>query len=185
MRVSPMTGYVLHRDAKVLDAQRHMARAFNLPIVWGTSPDLDGRTLSIAREAGIPAMYTEWQGSGECDREGVDAEYEGCLNVLGQLGMIVREAPPSRIKHVFEDDREQSGHMQINYPSPMAGFFEPSVELEQFVKAGDPLGIVTDFLGERTETVLLTQTGIVLTLRTFNCVHEGDCLGVIIDSCSR
>ena len=182
MRVSPMSGYVLHRDAKVLDAQRRMAKAFNLPIVWGTSPDLDGRTLSVARDAGVPAMYTEWQGSGECDPAGVNAEYEGCLNVLGELGMMVREPPPSLIKHICEDHREQSGHMQVNYPAPMAGFFEPSVNLEQSVKSGEPLGIVTDFLGERTETILLTQTGIVLTLRAFSRVDKGDCLGVIIDS---
>ncbi len=49
--VSPMTGYMLHSDSGILEQQRKMARAFNLPIVWGTSASLEGRSLSVARDA--------------------------------------------------------------------------------------------------------------------------------------
>lgn len=181
LRVAPLVGYVLHADAQVLDAQRRMANAFNLPIVWGTSPNLPGRTLSVARDANVPAIYTEWLGSGQCDAAGVEAETEGCLNVMGVLGMIDRPQPASRIRHVVEDNRDQSGYLQINYPSPMAGMFEPCVVLEQPVRVGDRLGTVTDYLGTRTENVVSTQAGIVLTLRSFSRVFQGDSLAVILE----
>jgi predicted deacylase len=35
--VFPLSGYMLHKDTNILEIQRRMARAFNLPVVWGTS----------------------------------------------------------------------------------------------------------------------------------------------------
>ena len=54
-------------DKAILDVQRRMARALNMPIIWGTSARLDGRTLSVARDANVPAIYAEWMGGGTCD----------------------------------------------------------------------------------------------------------------------
>lgn len=181
MRVAPMIGYGLVKDPKTLDTQRRMARAFNVSIIWGTDASLEGRSLSIARHSNVPALYSEWLGGGECDLDGAQLEVEGCLNVLGEFGMIDREQPPSRVRHVVEDPRPQSGYMQLNYPAPFDGFFEASVKLEQSIQTGEPLGTVSNFLGDRTETVLSTQTGFVLTLRAYNRVHKGDCLAVIVE----
>ena len=50
MDVWPLTGYKLVEDQEVLERQRAMARAFNLPLVWGTDAKLEGRTLSVARD---------------------------------------------------------------------------------------------------------------------------------------
>jgi predicted deacylase len=86
--ILPLAGYVLHAKPHVLDWQRKMARAFNLPIVWGTSPRLEGRSLSVARDANVPAIYVEQGGGGRCDRSGVEACVEGCLNVAGALGLL-------------------------------------------------------------------------------------------------
>ena len=36
-RMLPLAGYTLHADEGVRERQRSMARAFNLPVVWGTS----------------------------------------------------------------------------------------------------------------------------------------------------
>ena len=119
-----MAGYVLHSDPGVLDAQRRMCRAFNMPLIWGTTPHLDGRTLSIARDANVPAIYAEWLGAGECDPAGVQGYLDGCLNVMGELDMIDQPAPVSIVEHVVEDDREGSGHVQLNYQAPFSGFFE-------------------------------------------------------------
>src|SRR6185437_995270 len=88
LRVLPLVGYMLHPDLGVLDAQRRMARAFGLPIIWGTDPSLNGRSLSVARDARIPAIYAEYHGGGGYDPEGVGAYVSGCLNVLTELGMI-------------------------------------------------------------------------------------------------
>src|SRR5690606_2125631 len=51
LALSPLCGYMLHPEESVLQQQRKMAGAFNLPIVWGTTPALDGRSLSVARDA--------------------------------------------------------------------------------------------------------------------------------------
>lgn len=177
----PTVGYMLHTNTKVLEVQREMARAFNMPIVWGTNASHEGRTLSIARDALIPAIYAEWLGNGDCDPEGVEAYYEGCLNVMSVLGIIERTQPPSRIRHTVEDNREGSGHIQLNYPSPFFGFFEPWVELMEPVDPGDVLGVVTDPLGDRREEIVSTQTGHILVLRTFNRVYEGDTLAAVLE----
>ena len=178
----PTVGYMLHDDSEVLEMQQKMADAFNMPVVWGTNARHEGRTLSIARDALIPAIYSEWLGSGDCDPEGVEAYYEGCLNVMGVLGIIKRAQSPSRIRYRVEDDREGSGHIQLNYPSPFFGFFEPCVELMEPVEPGDVLGIVTDALGDRREQIVSSQTGHILVIRTFNRVYEGDTLAAILEN---
>ncbi len=63
MSVWPMTGYMLHSDPETLSMQRRMAVAFNLPVMWGTYAGMEGRSLSVARDANIPAIYTEYLGS--------------------------------------------------------------------------------------------------------------------------
>jgi predicted deacylase len=124
--VHPMAGYTLHADPKILETQRSMARAFNLPVIWGTAPNLEGRSLSVARDAKVPAIYCEYLGSARCDAQGVAAYVEGCLNVMGELGMLRWPKPNSRIEYVIEDSSPGSGHMQIQNPSPATGFFEPA-----------------------------------------------------------
>lgn len=180
--VLPLTGYMLHSDEKILNNQRRMARAFNLPIVWGTSAALNGRSLSVARDAGVPAIYAEYLGSATCSTIGIEAYVAGCQNVMGELGMMERVQPDSRIEHIIEDRRESSGHMQICNPSPLTGFFESRFKLGDRVKVGDILGTVSDLLGEQVVTVASRQAGIVLVLNTFSRVREGDSLMVILES---
>jgi predicted deacylase len=181
MSVLPMSGYCLHANQGILEQQRTMARAFNLPIVWGTAATLPGRSLSIARDAGVPAIYAEYHGSGLCDPSGVDDYFHGCLNVMAAVDMIDQNPPPSRIEHVVEDPRPDSGHMQVRNLSPMTGFFEPAVRLGDLIKVDVPIGTVSDPLGETVRTVRSTHEGIVLTLRTFSRVKEGESLGVILE----
>ncbi|MCA9124365.1 MAG: succinylglutamate desuccinylase/aspartoacylase family protein [Planctomycetaceae bacterium] len=181
MSVLPLTGYKLVPDEGILEMQRRMAHAFNLPLVWGTDYRLEGRTLSVARDAGIPAIYAEYLGSGLCDPVGVESYVDGCLNVMAELGMIDRERPASRVERAIDDFRESAGHMQIRNPAPMTGFFEPSVRLGGEVEAGNPLGTVTDILGDNIVEVASRESGTVIVLRTFSRVHAGDTLAVILE----
>jgi predicted deacylase len=178
--VLPLAGYTLHPDPSILGAQRRLARAFNLPIIWGTNPQLEGRSLSVARDAGVPAIYAEYRGGGTCDPAGVTAYAEGCLNVMASLGMIDRPIPPSRIEHVVEDGRPGSGHMQAANPSPMDGFFDPCVALGDRVSPGARLGSVCSETGDQVETVVAGETGIVIVLRTFPSVRRGESVAVIL-----
>lgn len=180
LRIEPLVGYMLHDDSAVLDRQRSMARAFNLPIVWGTSARLEGRSLSVARAAGVPAIYAEYGGGGGCDPAGVAAYVEGCLNVAARLGMVDRPEWASRVRYVVEDHRDESGHLQIQYPSPSAGYFEPDVTLGTVVAAGDVLGQVVDELGNCAVDVQAEEAGLILLLRSFPRVERGDTLAVVL-----
>jgi predicted deacylase len=158
-----------------------MARAFNLPIIWGTTASLDGRSLSVARDAGVPAIYAEWGGAGRCDRAGVAAYADGCLDVMANQGMLDRPRRPSIVQHVVEDDRPESGHLQVCYPSPIAGLFEPALKLGDKVVVGDTIGRVSDCVEHQTASIESTQEGIILCLRTFAHVDQGDSLAVVLE----
>jgi len=177
--VVPLAGYTLHRDAEILKTQRRMARAFNLPVVWGTAGDLDGRSLSVARDADVPAIYCEYLGSATCTEFGVQAYVEGCLNVLSELDMCDRPAPDSRVEHVIEDPTPGSGHMQVCNPSPVTGFFEPAVAVGAEIRAGELLGTVYDMDHCLPSEIHAGQNGIVITLRTFPRVRQGESVGVV------
>lgn len=180
MRLLPLAGYVLHQDLAVLDVQRRMAQAMNLTVAWGTNARLEGRSLSVARDAGVPAIYAEYGGSGLCDPLGVEAYVAGCLNVAAVLGMLERPTPTNRVVYTVEDDRDGSGHLQVQHPAPAAGFFEPRVELGSSIARGEVLGQVMDELGRERHDVLATESGHVLLLRTFPRVSQGDTLAVIL-----
>jgi predicted deacylase len=181
LSVWPLTGYMLHSNSKVLDQQRAMARAFNLPVIWGTDAQLDGRSLSVARDANVRAIYAEYLGGGQCSLAGVTAFVEGCLNVMVWLGMVDRPPPPSNVRFVVEDPRPGSGHIQRCYPAPAEGCFEAAVELGQHVIAGQCLGHVVDPLGSERHEVRANETGHVLGLRSFSSVRKGDSLAVILE----
>jgi predicted deacylase len=190
LRVLPMTGYMLHPDPRILATQRRMARSFGLPVIWGTSPALQGRSLSAARDLGVPAIYAEHGGGGSCDPRAVDDYVRGCLNVMQELEMIAvgshadagdDPARPAVSPLVVEDPRPGSGHLQASHPAPAAGFFLPRVPLGAWVDAGDVVGTISDPLGERVHDVLAQTAGLVLVMRAEPSVRVGDALAVILE----
>jgi predicted deacylase len=182
LSVWPLAGYMLHPNAEVLEMQRLMARAFNLPLIWGTDPNLDGRSLSVARDANVPAIYAEYEGGGRVNPAGIAAYVEGCLNVMAAIGMVDRPPQISRLELAIEDPRPSSGHMQRCYPAPAAGCFESAVELGQPIQAGEILGCVVDPLGQERHEVRSTQTGRIIVLRTLPAVQKSDSLCVIVET---
>ena len=181
LAVWPLAGYKLHPDPEVRETSRQMAMAFNCPLVWATDPSLDGRSMSVARDANVPAIYAEYFGSATMRPEGVDAYVDGCQNVMGWLGMIDREPPPNRVEHVIVDNRPSAGHMQICNPSPITGFFEPVVALGDIVEKGQLLGTVCNVLGDQRIDIPAENNGIVVVLRTFPRVHQGETLGLVAE----
>lgn len=176
----PLTGYGIHADAKILECQRRMAHAFNLPLVWGTDGRFNGTSLSVARDAGIPAIYVEHGGGGMCDPRRVDQCVAGCLNVAAALEMYETARPANAVKYFVEDDRPMSGHLQSKCPAPTAGYFQPEVALGDVVQQGQRVGCIEDPLGEQVTPIEAYTTGTVLLLRTFPSVKVGDALIVIL-----
>ena len=180
--VLPLSGYTLHPDPEVLAVQRRMAQVFGLDVVWGTDPNLDGRSLSVARDANMPAIYCEYLGGGRCDPAGVEAYVRGCRNVMIELGMLDGAVEIPKPPLVVEDHRSGAGHMQVNHPSPCDGYFEPAVTLGQRVRVGDLIGTVCDVLGQRVERIESRYTGIVIVLQTFPTVSAGASVAVVMET---
>ncbi len=177
--VYPLTGYPLNPDEAALEGSRKMARAFNLPFIWGTDWRLKGRSMSIACENNIPAIYAEYEGAAICSPQGVTDYVDGCLNVLGMLGMIDRQQPESRVRTVVEDPSEGSGHMQVCHPAPFDGILSPRYGLGDTVSEGDVLGVVRSIDGKQTAELIASQSGTVIVLHTFSMVRSGDATFVI------
>lgn len=186
LRLCPLAGYMLHADPAILSTQRRMARAFGLPLVWGTSARLDGRSLSVARDAGVPAIYAEHGGGGLFEQHAADDYVAGCLRMLAAIGAYDGPVPaPSTDgeQTVVEDDRDRSGHLQVQHPAPAEGFFEPAVHLGQKVSVGDRIGRVVDVLGRPIAESAAADDGIVVMLRTWRRVNRGDALAAL--ACGR
>ena len=181
LSVYPLAGYVMHSNSGVLEVQRRMARAFNLPVVWGTAANLEGRSLSVARDADVPAIYCEYLGAATCTPDGVEAYVDGCLNVMAVLGMLDRRPSPDRVRYFVENAESNSGHMQVCNPSPLTGYFEARVQLGDAIRAGDPLGTVHSLDGSQSIIIRAKGSGIVLVLRTFPRVWVGESVGVVME----
>ncbi|MEX2568558.1 MAG: M14 family metallopeptidase [Cyclobacteriaceae bacterium] len=179
--ISPLSGYMLHPSTEVLETQRAMAEAFNLPIIWGTSPELEGRTLSVARDENVPAIYTEFRGGG-FHPEGIGNLVEGCKNVLAYFGMLTFEKWMSQVELKIEDNQPGSGHLQKMYPAPEEGIFVAEVALGQVVRKNEVLGHIFDHNGEEKAKIQAKQNGIVFLIRAVPMAKKGDALAGILPS---
>lgn len=180
--IFPLAGYMLHLSPEVLEKQQQMALAYNLPIVWGTDHRPDGRTLSVARDANIPAIYLEY-GGGTGLREFVVTAYkDGFINLLKHLGVLNESARtlPESERFWVEDYRTDSGHLQAKMPSPADGIFTATVRPGDWVRAGQLWGRVIDpVLGTQTE-IRAAENGLAFLLRATVNVKKGEALGGIL-----
>lgn len=180
--IYPLAGYMLHPSPEVLKKQQEMAFAFNLPLVWGTDYRPQGRTLSVARDAEVPAIYVEY-GGGTGIRTKVIQEYKtGVLNVLRYLDMLKN---PTTIqtecdKYWIEDYRQDSGYLQGKMPSPVDGIFVAEVKIGEMIKAGELFGKVIDSISGKQVDLHADIDGLVFLLRTMVKVKQGDALGGIM-----
>lgn len=180
--ISPLAGYMLHTSAGVLEKQRNMASAFNLPIIWGTEPGPEGRTLSIARDADIPAIYLEYGGGTGLRTEVVKAYKEGVVNLLKSLQMVDDQPDvlPAGNRYWLEDHRIDSGFLQGKMPSPADGIFEKTVNIGDWIVKGQMWGKVTDPVSGNSTPVYADMAGLAFLIRNIVKVKKGDSLGGVL-----
>lgn len=179
--IYPLAGYMLHPTASVLDAQREMAIAFGLPVVWGTDHSPNGRTLSVARDQGVPAIYVEFGGGITVKNNIITAYTNGCISVLAHLKMMHQTG---EVNNAFawwtEDNTSQNGYLQSKMQAACDGIFVPSVSVGQPINLGDLWGHICNLdTGNKTE-VFAEDSGIVLFLRCDAITKSGDSLGGIM-----
>jgi predicted deacylase len=176
----PLTGYLLHPEKEVLDKQRAMATAFNLPLIWGTEATPQGRTLSVARDNNIPAIYAECRGGLKAKISTIQLYEEGCLNVMKHLGMLNSSLITEKPEVWLEDYTPGQGHLQSKLPAPDNGIFVPYIKLGARVKKGAELGcIVNPVLNKKTK-ITIGEDGILFMLRISSRVSMGESLGGIL-----
>ncbi|WP_162944974.1 succinylglutamate desuccinylase/aspartoacylase family protein [Flavisolibacter nicotianae] len=179
--ILPLTGYLLHPDETILKQQQQMAEAFNLPVIWGTDSQVQGRTLSVARDFRIPAIYAECRGGLSVNKQTVRRYEKGCLRVLAALGMTAPiSGSANKVDYWLEDNNPGQGHLQVKLPSPACGIFLPAVSLGRQVTKGKLLGQIVNPLTQIKTSVRAPEDGLVFMLRIPAIVQEGDSLGGIL-----
>lgn len=180
--IYPMAGFMLHPSQDILQKQRDMALAYNTPVIWGTDYHPDGRTLSIARDVDIPAIYLEFGGGSGIRKEVIKTYKEGFINLLKYLKMADGEAEIIDPENRFwvEDPRPDSGYFQGKMPSPSDGIFVCDKSPGDQVRSGELFGkIVNPFTGNPTD-IVADMDGMVLSVRVAVHVKKGDALGSIL-----
>lgn len=178
LEIFPLSGYMLHDSADIIKKQRQMAEAFNLPVIWGTDKSLEGRTLSVARDAGVPAIYVEYGGGESVCKEIINSYVLGCIRLLNQLGMTdEKDRIEPRPKYWVEDYRPGNGHLQTKMPAPSDGLFVPEVCLGDRVSSEQTWGFIHCLEDGSRKEIKSEASGIVLFLRKSARVKKGDSLG--------
>jgi predicted deacylase len=149
------------------ESTRELALAFGLPYI--IIDDTRGHDLANSKYLGNtailqgkPAITTEAGNLGRTDEESVARNVRGVLSVMRFYSMIPG-APEPASDPVWIDKYE------VVY-SKWDGLFYPRLERGYYVKAGQVVGTVTDYLGNLKEEVKAPFTGILLyTIYTPPC----------------
>lgn len=154
------------------DEAVRLAFGFGMPMLW-THPRLGpGRTLTVAAEEGIPALYVESPLGGILDRAYVDAYVDGVRSVLEAFRLTHAEVPPlprpAPALWVHGD-----GDTDAFSAVSTDGFFERAVALLDPVRRGAPVGRVIDVFGHEQQVITAPADGIVTTLQRAATVVTG------------
>jgi predicted deacylase len=156
-----------------------LARGFGLKLLW-THPSLGpGRTLTVAQERGIPALYVESPVGGVLDDGFVDAYVAGVRSVLEGLGLLETDdgaggrGAGTRPRPEPELWLHGNGDTDTFSSTGTAGLFDRSVALLDPVRRGQVVGRVLDPLGTVLEEVRAPATGFVTTLQRSARVERG------------
>lgn len=155
-----------------------LALAFGAPMVWTHSRLGPGRTLTVAGEFGIPALYVESPVGGVLDPNHLHSYVGGVRRVLAELGMVdrvghaapslPRSGPPSFPLWVHGDG-DVDGFSQAT----VDGLFQAEAVLLDRVKPGQLLGTVVDPRARLLEEIRAHDAGYIVTLRRMAHVSPG------------
>jgi hypothetical protein len=153
------------------------AKTRDLALAFGLSPIIidESRTKVLAESKylgntailqGKPAITTEAGYLGQSDEESIARNVRGVLSVMRHLDMIAG-APEPASNPVWIDKYE------VVY-SKRNGLFAPRVGMGTYVKQGQVVGTITDYLGQGKEDVKAPFTGILLYIIGTPPCNEGE-----------
>jgi predicted deacylase len=155
----PYSYWMISGDKAFDEGTRRMTLAFGLPyiIIDETKSKNLAESKYLGNTAillGKPAVTTEAGCLGRSDEESVGRNVRGILSVMRHFGMIPG-APAPAPDPVWIDKYE------VVY-STVDGLFAPCLEMGYYVKEGQIVGRITDYLGTFKEDVRAPFTGILL-----------------------
>jgi uncharacterized protein len=155
----PYTYWMISGDKAFDESTRRLALAFGLPHI--IIDETRGKALADSKYLGNtailmgkPAITTEAGYLGRTDEESVARNVRGVMSVMRFYGMVPG-APEPAADPVWIDKYE------VVY-SKWDGLFEPRLEMGYYVREGQVVGTVTDYLGNVKEEVRAPFTGILL-----------------------
>jgi predicted deacylase len=167
----PYTYWMISGDKKFDAKTRDLALAFSLPHII-----IDESRTKVLTESkylgntailqGKPAITTEAGYLGRTDEESVARNVRGVLSVMRHLDMIDGDPAPAT-DPVWIDKYE------VVY-SKWDGLFAPKVEMGYYVKQGQVVGTITDYLGQWKEDIKAPFTGILLYIIGTPPCNEGE-----------
>jgi predicted deacylase len=149
---------------------RAAARAFGACVIWGHPTLAPGRTISFAKDRGIPWLYTEARGAGRIDPEDLRVFEQGILNLLMYLSIVPGQPEVLQAKYHLLGD----GNTDVSLRSTRKGFLISNVTLLESVNKDQELGHLVDLHGNRLETFLAPMNGVVAMIRQVPAIGAGD-----------
>jgi uncharacterized protein len=151
------------------------ARAFGAKVIWGHPTTPPGRTISFAKDHGIPSLYTEAKGAGRIDPEDLRTFKQGFLNLLKYLSILPGDPAIQPIEcHLWGD-----GNTELSMRATRAGFLIPSVSLLDRVREGQELGRLVDLHGGAIETFHAPSHGVIGMIREFPVVEPDNIMFLV------
>jgi predicted deacylase len=167
----PYTYWMISGNQAFDARTRDLALAFGLPHI--IIDESRGKVLAESKYLGNtailrgkPAITTESGFLGRTDEESVGANVKGVLSVMRHLGMI--DGRPEPVAGPVWIDKYEVVNSKWN------GLFKPRVDMGSYVKRGQIVGAVTDYLGQWKEDVKAPFTGILLYVIGTPPCNEGE-----------
>jgi uncharacterized protein len=158
--------FALYDESPVEQISRELALAYGLGHVvrqTRAARTVGGSTSAIAADLGKPAITAESGQNGILDRPSVDRHLAGLAAVASHLGVLPGDAP------VPGPAREYEGWHWLR--TPVAGWWEPAVQVGEQVLAGGLIGTVSDLLGAGRHEVIAPEAGVPLFLTSSPAVE--------------
>lgn len=145
-----------------------VAQKFESPVILHSAPP-SGSLRLAAEQQGVPVMVYE---SGEAlrfDEVSIRVGVRGILNVMNELGMLVKSKPRQEKSPVI---LRSSSWLR----APISGILRAVVTLGDMVEKGDVVGYISTPAGKTDTIVEAPSSGIIIGRTNIPLIYEGEAL---------